>query len=91
MDANLTILLICLGVLAVVCYAIRRLSSTPARIVAVIMALAALVGALKPLVALLSEPQRAETVAPSEPATPSGPATAPASKQPAATSSASGL
>ncbi|WP_037684032.1 hypothetical protein [Streptomyces griseus] len=71
MNANLTILLICLAVLAAACYAMRRLSSTPARVVAVIFALATLVGALKPIVALLSEPLRApaETVAPSMPIT----------------------
>ncbi|WP_311314984.1 hypothetical protein [Streptomyces naphthomycinicus] len=71
MDANLTILLICLGVLLAACYAIRRLSQTPARIVAVILALGTLVGALKPLVALLSEPQDTpvQTVAPGAPST----------------------
>ncbi|MFF4145954.1 hypothetical protein ACFY0A_32405 [Streptomyces sp. NPDC001698] len=86
MDANLTIMslaimsltivIICLGVLAVACYAIRRLSSAPARIVAVIVALATLVGALTPLVALLSEQRTPlQTVAPSMPATASVPAT----------------
>ncbi|MFD9466791.1 hypothetical protein [Streptomyces sp. NPDC060027] len=69
MDANLTILLIFLAVLAAACYAIRRLSNTPARVVAVLVALATLVGALNPMVSLLSEPQRtpAETVAPAMP------------------------
>ncbi|MFF5522607.1 hypothetical protein [Streptomyces coeruleorubidus] len=42
MDANLTILLILLAVLTAACYAIRRLSSTPARVVAVLVALATL-------------------------------------------------
>ncbi|SHH32472.1 hypothetical protein [Streptomyces sp. 3214.6] len=76
MDANLTILLICLGVLAVASFAIWRLSSTPARIVAVIIALATLVGALKPLVELLSEKQQ-PTVTPGVSATSSaeGPTT----------------
>ncbi|MFJ8469931.1 hypothetical protein [Streptomyces swartbergensis] len=69
MDANLTILLIFLAVLTAACYAIRRLSSTPARVVAVLVALATLIGALSPMVSLLSEPQRApvETVAPAMP------------------------
>ncbi|MFE2684480.1 hypothetical protein [Streptomyces mirabilis] len=66
MDPNLTILLLCLGVLAVAGFAIWRLSSTPARIVAVLMALAALLP-LKPLAELLAQPQQKpiETVAPS--------------------------
>ncbi|MGW0188108.1 hypothetical protein ACWDV7_20385 [Streptomyces sp. NPDC003362] len=72
MDPYLTILLICLAVLAAACYTIRRLSSMPVRVAAVIMALAALVGSLKPLVELLSEPQRmpVETVAPPVPPNP---------------------
>jgi hypothetical protein len=87
LDANLTILLICLGVILAACYAIRRLSSTPARIVAVILALATLVGALKPLVALLTEPQRTpvQTVAPSAPST-----TTAAAPSPSPAASASG-
>ncbi|WP_186779888.1 hypothetical protein [Streptomyces salinarius] len=68
MDANLTILLICIGVLAVASCAIWRLSSTPARVVAVIVALATLVGALVPIVATLSEQRMpAQTVAPHAP------------------------
>ncbi|MEU9631555.1 hypothetical protein AB0D89_32815 [Streptomyces luteogriseus] len=68
MDANLTILLICVAVLMAACYAIRHLSSTPARVAAAIVALATLVGALKPIVATLSEQRSpAQTVAPHAP------------------------
>ncbi|MDI3101855.1 hypothetical protein QJ054_32955 [Streptomyces sp. AN-3] len=69
MDANLTILLIFVVVLTAACYAVRRLSSTPAKVAAVIVALAALVGALKPVVSLISDPQQApgETLAPAAP------------------------
>ncbi|MGW0692818.1 hypothetical protein [Streptomyces sp. NPDC002738] len=85
MDANLTILLIFLAVLTAACYAIRHLSSTPARVVAVLVALATLVGALNPVVSLLSEPQRTwgETVDPAMPPS----ASAPAPEQPAESSS----
>ncbi|MFJ9666736.1 hypothetical protein ACIRPP_19370 [Streptomyces sp. NPDC101219] len=83
MDANLTILLICFGVLAVAGFAIWRLTSTPARIVAVIIALATLVGALKPLVALLSEQQ--STVSPGTSVTPPAATTIPG--EPATTGS----
>ncbi|MFF3208396.1 hypothetical protein [Streptomyces sp. NPDC002962] len=71
MDPNLTILLIFVTVLAAACYAIRRLENTPARVVAVLVALATLVGALKPMVSLLAEPERmpVETVAPAVPPT----------------------
>jgi hypothetical protein len=68
-DANLTILLICVAVLIAACYAIRHLASTPARVVAAIVALATLVGALKPIVTTLSEQgSPAQTVAPHVPA-----------------------
>jgi hypothetical protein len=89
MDANLTILLIFLAVLTAACYAIRHLSSTPARIVAVLVALATLVGALNPMVSLLSEPQRTrgETVAPAMPPAASA---ASAPEQPAEPSSMAG-
>ncbi|MCT9141793.1 hypothetical protein [Streptomyces violarus] len=68
MDANLTILLICVAVLIAACYAIRHLASTPARVAAAIVALATLVGALKPIVVTLSEQRSpAQTVAPHAP------------------------
>ncbi|WP_435253523.1 hypothetical protein [Streptomyces tendae] len=68
MDANLTILLIFVVVLSAACYAVRHLSSTPAKVAAVLVALAALVGALNPVVSLISEPQRpGETLAPASP------------------------
>lgn len=75
MSAHLTVTLIFAAVLTVVGYAIRRLSTTPARIVAVIFAIAAVVGALKPIVALVSDPQRpsADTVAPPMPPSASAP------------------
>jgi hypothetical protein len=77
-DANLTILLICVAVLFAACYAIRHLSSTPARVAAAIVALATLVGALKPIVATLSEQRTpAQTVAPHAP-----PFSAPSSEAP---------
>ncbi len=86
MDANLTILLVFLAVLTAACYAIRRLSSTPARVVAVLVALATLIGALNPMVSMLSESQRTpvETVAPAMPPI----ASESASEQPAAQSTA---
>ncbi|MFF7375936.1 hypothetical protein [Streptomyces paradoxus] len=70
MDPNLTFLLICMAVLATACYAIHRLSSTPAKVAAVILAVATLVGALKPVGALLTGAQqpKVETVAPAPPA-----------------------
>ncbi|WP_127469687.1 hypothetical protein [Streptomyces sp. B27] len=45
-------------VLAAACFAIRHLSTTPARIGVVLAALAVLVGALVPVVRLLTEPQQ---------------------------------
>ncbi|MGY4997383.1 hypothetical protein [Streptomyces sp. 900105245] len=66
MSMNLTISVIFLGTLAVACCAIFRLSSTPARVVAVILAVGTLVGALKPIVATLTDSRgsQIQTVAP---------------------------
>ncbi|MFD9006994.1 hypothetical protein ACFV0T_39685 [Streptomyces sp. NPDC059582] len=82
MDAHRTFLIVTLAVLAVAGYAVHRLTNAPARIAAVLIALAALVGALQPIGALLnqSEQSSVETVAP--PVPPSASETAP--HQPAA-------
>ncbi|MGR6968337.1 hypothetical protein ACU639_01805 [Streptomyces cynarae] len=55
MGANLTIVLIFGLMLAAACYAIKHLKSTPARVVGVLAALAALIGAMKPIVQLIKE------------------------------------
>jgi hypothetical protein len=74
-SSNLTILLIFVTALLAACYAISRLAGTPARIVAVIVALGMLIGALKPIAAILSEPQHSpsQVVAPAVPVTESSP------------------
>ncbi|MFE2716562.1 hypothetical protein ACFXKI_32525 [Streptomyces mirabilis] len=67
-QGNLAAVLISGIVLAAACYAIRR---KPARVAAVIIALAALVGALKPIIQILTEqPRPMEIVAPAVPGTP---------------------
>ncbi|MFF4442440.1 hypothetical protein [Streptomyces sp. NPDC001621] len=87
MSMYLTILVIFLGTLGVAGYAIFRLSSTPARIVAVILAVATLIGALKPIVATLTDSRvsQVQTVAPnavsSSAAAPTPPSTSPAQPQ----------
>ncbi|MFE9098273.1 hypothetical protein [Streptomyces sp. NPDC007264] len=58
-ERNLAVVLIFAIVLAAACYAISQCKSTPARVVAVIAALATLVGALTPAVKLLVEQPQA--------------------------------
>ncbi|MFG2131499.1 hypothetical protein ACGFNV_27280 [Streptomyces sp. NPDC048751] len=70
-EGNVAVILIFVIVLAAACYAIYHFKSKPARVVAVIGALAALVGALTPVVRLLVEhPQSGNTTKVEAPATP---------------------
>ncbi|MEU9669349.1 hypothetical protein AB0E25_27905 [Streptomyces bobili] len=80
-DVYVAIILLFLIVLFAACYAVRRLETRPARITSVLAALALLVGALVPVVRLLSESaaQPAQVVAPAPPATAVSPTVPPAS------------
>ncbi|MBJ6633835.1 hypothetical protein [Streptomyces sp. I5] len=70
-EGNVAVVLIFVIVLTAACYAIYHFKSKPARVVAVIGALAALVGALTPIVRLLIEqPQSGSTTKVEAPATP---------------------
>lgn len=71
-DVNVTVTLIFGFVLAAACYAVRRLETRPARIASVLTALALLIGALVPVVRILTESAAppAEVVAPAPPAVP---------------------
>ncbi|MFE8962104.1 hypothetical protein [Streptomyces iakyrus] len=70
-EGNVAVVLIFVIVLTAACYAIYHFKSKPARVVAVIGALAALVGALTPVVRLLIEqPQSGNTTKVEAPATP---------------------
>ncbi|MFC7841908.1 hypothetical protein [Streptomyces sp. NPDC057382] len=70
-DVHVAVILIFGIVLAAACYAIRRLETRPARIASALAALALLVGALVPVVRILTESASpsAEVVAPAPPAT----------------------
>ncbi|GAA2616114.1 hypothetical protein GCM10010304_82000 [Streptomyces roseoviolaceus] len=74
-DVLVAVVLIFGIVLTAACYAVRRLETRPARIASVLVALTLLVGALVPVVRLLTESATppAQVVAPSVP----GPAVAP--------------
>ncbi|MFK0101849.1 hypothetical protein [Streptomyces sp. NPDC091040] len=66
-EGKLAAVLIFAIVLAAACYAIRHLNTTPARVGAVIVALATLVAAMVPVVQLLNEqapPTSPQVVAP---------------------------
>ncbi|MER6138318.1 hypothetical protein [Streptomyces sp. NPDC001815] len=69
-EQSVAVVLIFVIVLAAACYAIHHLKSKPARVVAVIGALAALVGALTPVVRLLVEQPQANNTQVEAPATP---------------------
>ncbi|MFK4122488.1 hypothetical protein [Streptomyces longwoodensis] len=89
-EGNVAVVLIFVIVLAAACYAIYRFESKPARVVAVIGALAALVGALTPVVRLLVEqpqPNNTKLEAPATPESGSPGATAPGSDTPTIISS----
>ncbi|WAP57023.1 hypothetical protein [Streptomyces sp. S465] len=84
------VLLIFMIALIAACYAIRRLENKPAHVATVILALAALVGALVPVVRLLTEgaePLSTQVVAPSVPdeATPPAALASPSLRTPART------
>lgn len=68
-DAYVAVILIFAIVLAAACYAVRRLETRAARIAAALAGLALLVGALVPVVQLLTEvpPQGDTVVAPVHP------------------------
>ncbi|RDD83897.1 hypothetical protein [Streptomyces parvulus] len=74
-DAYMAVILIFGIVLAAACYAVRSLKTRPARIASVITALALLIGALVPVVRILTESAApaSSTVAPAPPATPVAP------------------
>jgi Na+-transporting methylmalonyl-CoA/oxaloacetate decarboxylase gamma subunit len=78
-DLYVAVVLIFMIVLAAACYAVRRLESRPARLVSVLTALAFLVGALVPVVRILSEsaPRPTEVVAPPTSGTTTSPAVSP--------------
>ncbi|MGW0955363.1 hypothetical protein [Streptomyces sp. NPDC002545] len=81
-DIYVAVILIFAIVLAAACYAVRRLEARPARIASVLTALAVLVGALVPVVRLLTEsavPTPA-VVAPAAPGATVSPAASPASE-----------
>ncbi|MGW3108345.1 hypothetical protein [Streptomyces sp. NPDC001100] len=71
-DVYVAVILIFGIVLAAACYAVRRLETRPARIASVLVAFAALIGALVPVVRILAESSAAppaEVVAPAAPVT----------------------
>jgi predicted PurR-regulated permease PerM len=81
-DVYVAVVLIFGIVLAAACYAVRRLETRPARTASVLAALAFLVGALVPVVRILTESAAppAEVVAPAAPTTTVSPAASPASE-----------
>lgn len=82
-DVHVAVILIFGIVLAAACYAIRRLETRPARIASSLAALALLIGALVPVVRILTESAApfAGVVAPAPPATTVSP-TVPAVSEP---------
>lgn len=91
-DLYVAVVLIFMIVLAAACYAVRRLESRPARLVSVLTALAFLVGALVPVVRILSEsvPRPTEVVAPPTSGTTTAPAVPLESRGPSPTAPSSG-
>ncbi|KDN74876.1 hypothetical protein DF19_27730 [Streptomyces olindensis] len=81
-DVYVAVILIFGIVLTAACYAVRRLETRPARIASALTALALLVGALVPVVRILTESAAppAGVVAPAPPATTVSPTVSPASE-----------
>ncbi|WP_329128422.1 hypothetical protein OG727_24190 [Streptomyces caniferus] len=89
-EGTIAVVLIFTIVLAAACYAIYHLKSRPVRVVAVIGALAALVGALTPVVRVIVEQPVAPSTSTVAPKTVTGPEVAPSESATVSSVQASG-